>query len=264
MGAEAAIDALTTGGELRTWSLIVTIFGDLARAEGAEISGPVLSALTRRVGVRPEAMRVALHRLRKDGWIETRRDGRVSHYQLTDQGRQESERATGRIYAAAPTEPQRWHLLIARPLESAARHRLEARLEAGGHVPLAPGIWLGAEGAELPEGLFVLSGEAPLVPDWLRAQLMPEALADAYAGFNAKLDKVEAALARSEDLSALERAALRVLIVHGWRRLVLRHADLPDRFFPADWQGAQARARVQALLATLGHPALDEIGEAVG
>lgn len=261
MGVEAAITALTTGAEPRTWSLIVTIFGDMARAAGAEISGPVLSAMTRRVGVRPEALRVALHRLRKDGWIETRREGRVSHYRLTDQGRHESERATGRIYATRPPAPEHWHLLVAGPMEATERLALDAKLAASGYITLVSGVWLGEKAPEyMPDGLFVLTGDAPLVPDWLRAQLMPEALAESYAGFNRALRVAQAELVE-KDLSTLDRAVLRMLIVHGWRRLVLRHPDLPDRFFPTLWQGADARSRVRVLLTELGQPVLAEIAE---
>ncbi len=263
MGAQAAIAALTAGADPRTWSLIVTIFGDMARAEGAEISGPVLSAIMGRIGVRPEAMRVALHRLRKDGWIETRREGRVSHYRLTQQGRDETKRASARIYAPAPPAPKRWHVLVAGPLEATERLTLEAARLAEGYVALGQGVWLGMGAASEPSGMFVLEGAAPEVPEWLQAQLMPEALAASTAAFNRALAMAEAALDGTDlhALPMLDRAVLRMLIVHGWRRLVLRQTDLPDRFFPADWQGAEARARVQGLLARLGQPALEAISE---
>ena len=42
-------------GALKTWSVIVTILGDLAAAPGARVPGPVLSALTEGMGLKPEA-----------------------------------------------------------------------------------------------------------------------------------------------------------------------------------------------------------------
>jgi len=261
MGVEAAISALTEGSELRTRSLIVTIFGDLARAPGAEIPGPVLSAITGRIGVKPEAMRVALHRLRKDDWLASRRDGRVSHYGLTEAGRAASEKATGRIYAAAPAAPALWHVLVAGPLDPAARLAHDGALAAAGYVTLAPGAWLGTgpAPADTP-GLFAFDGTPAALPDWLRAELLPPALERGYASFARGLAATETALGPGP-LPALDRAALRVLIVHGWRRLVLRHPDLPDAFFPAGWAGPVARARVKALLARLGQPAIAAIAE---
>ncbi|GKY87210.1 PaaX family transcriptional regulator C-terminal domain-containing protein [Sinisalibacter aestuarii] len=261
MSTARVISALTRDGEPRTWSLIVTAFGDLARSDGAELSGPVLSAITGRIGVRPEAMRVALHRLRKDGWIASRRAGRVSYYRLTPAGRAEAQAASPRIYATGAPAPETWHILVAGPTEMAERLALESRLAAEGYVALAPGAWLGpGEGADR-EGLLRLAGPDLSVPGWLRAANMPPELAAAYASFAAHLDEAETALAETDPaaLSDLDRAALRVLIVHGWRRLVLRHPALPDALFPADWRGAELRRRVAALLDAIGHPALDRI-----
>ena len=61
-------DLRALGGQ-RVWSLMVSLFGDLAQAEGAGIDGPVLSRIMTAMQIRPEATRVALHRLRNDGWI---------------------------------------------------------------------------------------------------------------------------------------------------------------------------------------------------
>ncbi len=255
MSAATAITALTEGAELRAGSLIVTIFGDMARAPGTGIPGPVLSALAGRIGVRPEAMRVALHRLRKDGWIASRRAGRVSVYLLTEAGRAETEAATARIFARRPQAPDSWHVLVAGPLDPPARLALDGTMAAAGCIALAPGVWLGPGPAPagLAPGFFALDGAAPRLPDWLRETLMPPALAESYADFEARLATVAALLGRCPGtLSPLDRAAIRILLVHGWRRLVLRHADLPDGFFPDGWRGAQARARVHALLDRLG------------
>ena len=60
---------------------------------------------------------------------------------------------------------------------------------------------------------------------------MPETLARAYADFDASLGTVEAALAGPGPLAPLDRAAIRALLVHGWRRLVLRHI-LPNVMSP--------------------------------
>ena len=264
MAATAAITALTAGGDLRTWSLIVTIFGDMARAPGAEIPGPVLTALAARIGVKPEAVRVALHRLRKDGWIASRRAGRVSHYFLTEAGRAESEHATARIFARAAPAPGSWHVAIAGPLDPGARLAIDGTM--AGYVALAPSAWLGRGPAPDPldPRLFTLDGSALRLPGWLSEALLPAALSEAYAGFDATLARVSTLLGDEIDaLSPLDRAAIRVLLVHGWRRLVLRHPDLPDRFFPADWPGAAARAQVHDLLDRLGQPSLAEVADAV-
>ena len=79
----------------------MTIFGDLAREDNRYISSRTLNRLTAQIGVKPEATRVALHRLRKEDWLESAKFGRESHYRLTDNGRNLSREAAPRIYGAA-------------------------------------------------------------------------------------------------------------------------------------------------------------------
>ena len=69
---EAVVSDLRGDIPPRVWSLLVTVFGDLAQ-DGSALPGTVLGEIMSRVGIKPEAMRVALHRLRKDGWIESER-----------------------------------------------------------------------------------------------------------------------------------------------------------------------------------------------
>jgi len=263
MTARAAIAALAGAGEIQTWSLIVTILGDMARAPGAAIPGPVLTALTGRIGIRPEAMRVALHRLRKDGWIETRKLGRVSHYALSAAGLAEAEAAAGRIYAEAPDRPGTWHLLVAGPTDAATRLNDDGALAADGLIALAAGVWLGKGAGRARQGFFMIEGTARQVPDWLGAHLLPPPLAAAHKAFARALGAAERSLPDGPArLPTLDRAALRVLAVHGWRRLVLRTPDLPDDWFPAQWCGPQSRARVLALLDRLGPVTADDLQDA--
>ena len=71
--AETLIEDLSALEPIKTWSLIVTLFGDL---NGQPVTGKQLGAILGRVGIKTEAMRVALHRLRKEGWIVSTKIGR--------------------------------------------------------------------------------------------------------------------------------------------------------------------------------------------
>lgn len=240
--ADAAIKALTEGETLRVWSFIVTLFGDLARAPGATLPGATLTALTGRVGIKPASMRVALHRLRKDGWLQSQRAGRTSTYFLTERGRSETLAATKRIYAQRDLTSEEWHLLIAAPGTRPA--------PAPGTMALLPGVQLGMGPApSLPDMLTLTGGLGPL-PDWVRSAILGTDLRADYARFEERLGKAAACL--PEQISDLDRAVLRGLIVHGWRRLLLRHPDLPDDFLGPECRIGPSRARVMALLARLG------------
>lgn len=249
-GFAEAIARLQPGQGARVWSLIVTGFGDLAQGPGEELSGAALTGIFTEIGVRPEALRVALHRLRKEGWIETRREGRASFYSLAPLGRAQSQEAGARIYGPAPQMPGCWRILIAPEPGDAA---LERAVVEGGALPLGgrAALALGEAGAE-PE-LISLSGADLALPDWARARLCPDALLADTAAFAALLAEVD--WPEASEGSPAQIAALRLLVVHGWRRLVLRHPALPDAFLPEGSQMRPLRQRVHAVLASLPRPA---------
>ncbi len=234
----AAIAALTDGDSLRVWSFIVTLFGDLAAEPGAALSGAVLAHLTGMVGIKPASVRVALHRLRKDGWIVSRRAGRASLYELSPTGRRETLGAGARIYDPHGPAGDRWHLLLAANA---------AGLPEGARSVM-PGVALGLGPAPEAPDCLVIEGRAGPAPGWLRDELMPPELRADYARLEARLEAAAACLPAETD--AAGRAVLRALVVHGWRRLLLRHADLPDDFLGGPV--GRCRRQVAGLLARLG------------
>jgi len=67
---------------------------------------------------------------------------------------------------------------------------------------------------------------------------------------------------RQNSLSALsvyETALLRSMIVHYWRRLVLRSPYLPPSLIGADWPGHQCRDFVVEMLDALPRPSLEQL-----
>lgn len=241
---DQAFDALVTdlrGADLpRVWSLLVTVFGDLAQ-DGAAIPAAVLGQIVAPIGVRPEAMRVALHRLKKDGWIDTRRSGRTSLYRLSAQGRAQSVAASPRIYAAEAPAHAAW-LVLTDP--AAPQPATEAT-----DLWLTPNMRLSATPPKGAEAFATrLDPDAPL-PDWMTARVCDPGVVALSADLMARLSRLQDRV--PADLTATQAAILRVLIVHGWRRIVLKSPQLPDHVFPAAWQGPACRALVAALLERL-------------
>ncbi|GHG92610.1 PaaX family transcriptional regulator C-terminal domain-containing protein [Pseudodonghicola xiamenensis] len=255
----SAIQTLTDPQNQRVWSIIVSLFGDLAQAPGDRLSGGALSRIIMPTGIKPEAIRVALHRLRKDGWIDSARQGRVSEHFLTDFGRARSAEVSPRIYTPAPPAAKDWHLLIAE--DSAGQIPLDDLLPTRDYFSLSRTVALGS--GPLPEDckeLLVLSCCPDAVPDWVRTRVCPPELFDAAQGLLTALSQAERLLpASAADLSPLQTATLRMLIVHRWRRVVLRQPDLPTAFFPADWPGPACRAAVFRLLDWLPRPDLSAL-----
>ncbi|TKZ22038.1 PaaX family transcriptional regulator [Shimia litoralis] len=254
------IATLTYNRNQRVWSIIVTIFGDLARNPQDKISGAVLSRVTEPMGIRPEALRVALHRLRNDGWLISEKSGRSSLYQLSEFGRAQSNAASKRIYAQFVPEPDTWHVIVLAPANSTTRTKLEASYTENGYLLVTSGVLLGDGPAPCDLGdVFALTGSTPTVPDWLRNRIGSADMARSYADLEIALDQIDGSLGHPADATPTQLAALRTVIVHNWRKALFAHPDLPDSFFPDGWRGLACRRKVAKILDSLERPSLQDL-----
>ncbi|MFG6581616.1 PaaX family transcriptional regulator C-terminal domain-containing protein [Sulfitobacter sp. 1A12779] len=254
--APSVVAALAGLGGQRVWSLMVSLFGDLAQGQGDAIDGPVLSQIMAALDVRPEASRVALHRLRNDGWLQSHKVGRISQHSLTAQGRAESAAASPRIYAAPPDLSEPWQMVVT---EENGRETDSALREAG-FIAALPRAYVGRAESAAPTGCLALPGTPP--PEWLRRAVEPAELEGDYDALLAALTALDAELPAPEQLTPLDVAVLRCLIVHNWRRLVLKHPTLPGGLIRPEWPGYQCHQLVDRLLNRYPRPALQNLATA--
>lgn len=237
---QAVLEQLMAIGPIKAWSLIVTILGDLAAERGARIPGPVLTQLTEPMGLKPEAVRVAVHRLRRDGWLVSEREGRTSLYGLSDHGRQLTRSVFDRVYGGAPALPEQWLIVVAQNAEA---------LQSVDHaelLPISPRTGLLADVvAEVPDEVLAWTATPGEMPTWVKDALIAEGLSEAYG---ALLPVLGAALEMVPPDGVVERAALRLAALHQWRRLVLRHGAAAEALLGENWVGAKCRVRVTRLL----------------
>lgn len=229
VSADEAITRLTAMGEIKVWSLLATIFGGFASNDGDQISGTHLTKIMTRIGVKPEAMRVAIHRLKKDGWITVEKSGRINRYGLSDVARAETHSVSAQIFASKIDERSDWGICLGKPA-AAVQIPMNA-LPIGSFGFIAP---LDARGDH--DCLFGKLDQRNL-PHWLEAELLPKHhrtnLNELYA--------VMAALQIDDDINTLEFITLNVLVLHNWRRLALRQAPLIEALMGPEWIGAKCR-----------------------
>ncbi|MEQ3553835.1 PaaX family transcriptional regulator C-terminal domain-containing protein [Pseudonocardia nematodicida] len=262
---------------MKARSLVFDLFGDHLRYRGGEVRLRALVSLMGCFDVSEATVRVVAARLRKEGWLSSRREGRETVYALTptawallDEGR---ERIFDRV--RVPWDGQ-WHMVLYSVPESerALREQLRKKLAWFGFGPLNSSVWLSPHD---------------------RAGLVRRAFADEPA---ARLDVFRSrsenpahdrdVAARSWDLGELDRdyagwlstyrprlaayrsgayegvAALRerMTLVHDYRRFPFRDPDLPPELLPEGWHGRVAHEvflEAHSLLRAPAEACVDEL-----
>lgn len=229
---ERHIARLHDNGRLRVWSLIITFFGDAVALRGGRVALSTLRDAMGLLDIEPGAVRTALSRLANEGWVERQREGRLSFYKLTDQGRAAFDEPTRRIYAAAARDwDGQWTVAIDADDNASL-------LSDRGFVALGGKAWLrvGGDAGTLPAGMLVISGKGSELPASLLSLWQIDEHAAHYGAF---IDNWQD-FAAPETLSPGDAMAARTLLIHHWRRIVLRDPALPDVLLPDDWIGHKA------------------------
>lgn len=229
---------------VRAWSLIITLYGDAIVPRGGNLWLGSLSEIMALFRVDAGHVRTAMSRLTADGWLKRVKAGRNSYYRLTRREEGSFTAATQRIYFAhEPAFDGRLHLALLGPGGSASAR---PALERAGFAALTPMTFvaLGNPRGKLPkiDGLFLLHAEADEAARALAAaawKLKP--IAQHYRDFIDRFTPLDAALGKSPRVEGADALVARVLLIHEFRRVVLRDPGLPTALLPADWPGAAAR-----------------------
>jgi phenylacetic acid degradation operon negative regulatory protein len=235
----------------RTGSIVITVFGDAIVPRGGSVWLGTLLEFFKRLDIDGGVVRTAMSRLAADGWLERNKVGRNSFYRLADSGRQTFDIATRHIYDPPPSDwTGRFELLL---IGNAAERETsrEALKNAGFGSPL-PGVWVAPSGAPVPEeASHAIRLEVSAEDDSGRRLLSEswplERTADAYVKFMKTFQPLRAWIERREPLSEADAFAARILLIHHYRRVVLRDPLLPMALLPKDWPGRTARGLCGAI-----------------
>lgn len=242
-------------------SLIVTIFGDsISQHGGAAWLGSIVSLATP-AGLSEGSIRTAAFRLASEGWLIAEQIGRKSYYRLTDMGWHQCEAVHGRIFFP-PDEhwDRKWTLVSLLPgaKDAAGRDTLRSELHWLGFGQLTSGVFLHpnpddavlrrtVEDAGMASSAIVMRAE---IEEWIAANAVRETLrtcwdlnrlAAGYADFLATFRPIAQALEQTASPDPKLSFAIRTLVIHAFRRVLLRDPKLPDELLPPDWPGNAAR-----------------------
>lgn len=267
---QAALSALVTTLAPRAGSLAVTIFGDSIAHQGHSVWLGGLVTVMQQFGLNARQTRTAIFRLGREGWLTPQLSGRRSYYCFTESGERQYARAAERIYAAAAAEwDGHWTLMSGVGLDGVLREELRRRLGWLGFGSLGGGLLahpqvplatmqdvmreLGCE-SQVVVWRATTGLAAPLV-ELVRTSWRLDELAGRFQQFITRFSMFEALLAAQPAVDARDAFLLRTLLIHEYRRLLLKSTELPPALLPAQWPGHAARTLTAALYGRLHAPA---------
>jgi phenylacetic acid degradation operon negative regulatory protein len=251
-------------------SLLFTLYGDYVRPLGHEdVRVGALVRLAAELGVTGNALRSALSRMTREGWLAARRNGGPPRYRLSSRGRELIEEGTRRIYGHHRAAwDGRW-LLVSYSLPEprrGQRDRLRQGLSFLGLGSLGNGLFvtphdlrpqvrdlIGRCGVEADVTIHHGTLEWPADPAQVVARAWDlDRLAARYAEF---LERTGRDLAEAAGLDDRDAFCRRFLLTHEFRRFPFSDPDLPDALLPSGWVGSAARAAFLECNARLRQPA---------
>lgn len=248
---QPAIDAFQERTPLRVGSLLVTIFGDSVLPYGDFVKLSSLLEITSAIGIDDGAVRVAIHRLEKVGWLKKHKVGRNAHYGLGKAGEEESRQAAKLIYDFE--QPQSFgelQMLVLR--EGSGRAEFRDNLVASGWGLVAPNILLTSGSdqqlaalenreKETPDFRFPLNAETEDIRRLCIKGFELDELNVAYRAYVELYQNILNGKPAPQLLNMQDALILRILMIHDYRRLILKEPRLAPYCLPKDWYGNATR-----------------------
>jgi phenylacetic acid degradation operon negative regulatory protein len=232
-------------------SSLFTMFGEFVHPRGDVAWVGTIIEWMRVMGFSEPAVRAAVSRSMRTGWLEAQKFGRKSYYALTPEVRWRVHRAVGRLYRPldAPWDGL-WRVLVYTIPEErrADRDRLRKELSVLGFGTLTPGVWispndLSREALELSRvhGLeaFVEIFEATRLSAGTDLELVERAwdVPGMNARYAAFLEQFRAEPSPKTDEDAFRAF---VTVLHEYRKFLFSDPGLPLTLQPEGFLGLEA------------------------
>jgi phenylacetic acid degradation operon negative regulatory protein len=230
-------------------SALFDLYGDHLRFRGGVARVACVVAMMGPLGISAPAVRTAISRMVKQGWLEPVRLAGGPGYLLSQRAERRLADAAARIYRTLPPEwDGRWHLVVIDKMpERTARRRLRSAMAFLGYALLRDDTWISPRASGELDALLDAEGARGrrffAVHDGADSELT--AAAWDVGGLDRSYSRwlVEAAaVVDSVALSPTDRDAFvaRSRLVHEWRKFLFRDPGLPRQLLPADWSGDAA------------------------
>ncbi|CAI8732017.1 MULTISPECIES: phenylacetic acid degradation operon negative regulatory protein PaaX [Pseudomonas] len=258
---------------IRASSLIITLYGDAIEPHGGTVWLGSLIQLLEPMGINERLIRTSIFRLSKENWLTAEKVGRRSYYSLTGTGRRRFDKAFKRVYSANLSAwDGSWCLAMLTQLPADKRKQVREELEWQGFGAIAPTVLASPRfdrgdvnatllelGVQEDTILFETTTQDVLASRALRMQVREswnlEELAAHYSEFIQLFRPLWQSLREQPTLDPQDCFLARILLIHEYRKLLLRDPQLPDELLPGDWEGRAARQLCRNLYRLIVAPA---------
>jgi len=242
-------------------SALFDLYGDHVRHRGGVAPVAALVRLLAPLEIAAPAVRTAVSRMVRQGWLRPVVLPSGRGYALTGRATRRLDEAAVRIYRHDPVEEWdgRWSIAVtSHSANRTTRDRAHRAMEYLGYRQLQADTWVSPRSAaELDsvveaEGLAVTQFRGALDGDdaeLVKRLYEPAQLAQAYLNW---LDDAQSLVTAAGSAPEPEPAfAARSTLLHEWRKFLFRDPGLPRELLPEDWPGERAASYFDAESARL-------------
>ncbi|MFW1982216.1 PaaX family transcriptional regulator C-terminal domain-containing protein [Acinetobacter guillouiae] len=256
-----AIDDFITKEMLSGTSLIMTVFGDCVHHHGGIISLASLIQLMSVFGLNERSVRTAVFRLVQNGWLVSEKIGRTSYYRVTESSLNGFTLADTKIYNFNHKEwDQSWDLVLLSSLDIDNKQILKKELEWLGFASIASNVMAYPSCDKLKlqnlllsqnmtdqvvifkaETLQLWQESYPTVKRMVEVNWPILELHSRYEKFIQDFREFLNLVENSDDMEAAQAFQIRILLIHQFRRILLKDPNLPFELLPSNWLSLNAR-----------------------
>lgn len=263
MSAQKQLDQLVSDFQkkrpLRAGSLIITLYGDAIVPRGGTVWLGSLVRLLEPVGISERLVRTSVYRLVKENWLQAEKIGRCSYYSLTGSGLRRFEQAFKHVYEMSTRDwTGSWTLVFLTQLDAEQKKKVRDELKWLGFGSVGQGVMIHPRVPR--EELLPLLQEWQTLDDTIVMTTYPlqplssramrrevrenwnlDVLGGRYRRFLGRFRPLWQELVNEDTLTPAQCLIARTLLIHEYRKILLRDPQLPDELLPGDWEGRAAR-----------------------
>ncbi len=260
-------------------SFIVTVFGDVISQHGGWIwLGSMISSLEP-LGFSERLIRTSVFRLVKEDWLQVKKIGRKSFYAFTDSANKHYTKAARRIYAGKVHHSDgRWLIVMPCFVDETNLPVLKRQLLWMGFSALSSGAYAhpSIDQTSLEETISELALSDSVIvfssrtfdqkSNLVLKRLVHEkwgleTLDTSYQKIIDDYSPLLSMLNNDKIISDQQSYFLRCLLIHEYRRVLLKDHELPKDMLPENWSGFYANELVKKLYAKFSKGSCRYIGQ---